>query len=658
MAHALVRKIVIVGGTALIIALGALQIMRYRENKREKLKPKHQSGRDRFKRNKKKINVISQLSDWSEVKAEFLQDAIKYKVLGLDCEWVTRDGRMQPVSMLQLATVTGHCCLFRLHILECIPADLLNILADKSILKVGVAVLDDGLKLGRGYQVCLRGCVDLRYLTQRLKAYKGRTGLGLKVLARELLGVTLEKDIRTRCSNWEAKQLSEQQVEYAAMDVLVAIDIFTELVYRKLSRQDIPTFDAFWSKMPPLCQGLVDVKYKEKKRQVGPLLPKADDASSESDESEESSPLFNSPHSNSPPSRSSSHTTIASHNSSKPLGKAFMPRTKPLYHNCQLEAIDGQTLCTCDIKKAEWYILKGLGEKVCDDPFTVKLNFEPSGRPESGENYYLAEKLNICVVCGSEDSYIRKNIIPKEYRKYFPPIMKEHKSHDILLLCTACHEMSGIHDFQLRERLAAECDAPIGSMENVKYQQDSEVQKVKSSAKALKNCRDQIPHYRVIELEDIIRDYYNVKLIDDDILTKAFNMETRVENKEFVPHGKKVVKAKMEHGGLMQFEKLWRQHFLDCMRPQFLPKLWSVEHNHDKIKRMESQFSLRAPVTVTSESGDVNDAGDLLKQNDTSPQRYYGNQNDLNKVDNDPLGAEAVDPSVKTFNIKVQDNIR
>ena len=39
-------------------------------------------------------------------------------------------------------------------------------------------------------------------------------------------------------------------------------------------------------------------------------------------------------------------------------------------------------LCTCDMKKAEWYVKKGLGELVSQDPLTVRLRFEPSGRPE------------------------------------------------------------------------------------------------------------------------------------------------------------------------------------------------------------------------------------------------------------------------------------
>lgn len=57
-------------------------------------------------------------------------------------------------------------------------------------------------------------------------------------------------------------------------------------------------------------------------------------------------------------------------------------------------------------------------EKVSDDPLRVRLNFEPQGRPDSQEDYYLQQKDNICVVCGSGEHLIRKQVIPKEYRRY------------------------------------------------------------------------------------------------------------------------------------------------------------------------------------------------------------------------------------------------
>lgn len=46
-------------------------------------------------------------------------------------------------------------------------------------------------------------------------------------------------------------------------------------------------------------------------------------------------------------------------------------------------------------------------ELLSEDPFIVKLKFEPSGRPESQQDYYLTAKENICVVCGRTESYIR-----------------------------------------------------------------------------------------------------------------------------------------------------------------------------------------------------------------------------------------------------------
>ena len=47
----------------------------------------------------------------------------------------------------------------------------------------------------------------------------------------------------------------------------------------------------------------------------------------------------------------------------------------------------------------------------------VRLKFEPAKRPTSDQDYYLQDKDNACVVCGATDHYIRKLIVPQEYRK-------------------------------------------------------------------------------------------------------------------------------------------------------------------------------------------------------------------------------------------------
>ena len=54
---------------------------------------------------------------------------------------------------------------------------------------------------------------------------------------------------------------------------------------------------------------------------------------------------------------------------------------------------------------------------VDEEPLTIRLRFEPSGRPTSEQDYYLIDKENICVVCGSAGPIVRKNVVPHEYRK-------------------------------------------------------------------------------------------------------------------------------------------------------------------------------------------------------------------------------------------------
>ena len=73
----------------------------------------------------------------------------------------------------------------------------------------------------------------------------------------------------------------------------------------------------------------------------------------------------------------------------------------------------------------------------------------------------------MCCVCG----------------RYFPQVLKEHRSHDVVLMCLTCHQRSNVYDAAVKERLASECDAPLDAGENGKYRRDHAVHRVKSAAK-------------------------------------------------------------------------------------------------------------------------------------------------------------------------------
>ena len=57
---------------------------------------------------------------------------------------------------------------------------------------------------------------------------------------------------------------------------------------------------------------------------------------------------------------------------------------------------------------------------------------------------------------------MRKNVVPHDYRRHFPPEMKDHHSHDILLTCPQCHGLANLYDDQLRKELAIKYNAPLG----------------------------------------------------------------------------------------------------------------------------------------------------------------------------------------------------
>ncbi|XP_069494690.1 exonuclease 3'-5' domain-containing protein 2 isoform X2 [Ambystoma mexicanum] len=483
-----------------------------------------------------------------------------------------------------MASHSGLCVLVRLPRLVSgathIPKTLLNVLANGSILKVGVGCRDDGFKLLQDYGLSVNGTVDLRYLAMRHRKDMFNNGLSLKSLSQKILNYSLDKSIWLRCSDWEAEELTLEQVAYAAKDAQISLALFLHLL--RLSPDSASTggdgSPTLRAKMLQKCQGLVDVPFKGRA-----FSGSVDDPNFEAEHQKKGqSKKFGT---NSQVGVGQQSKDPRKHKR-KPLGVGYSARKAPLYDNCFLHAPDGQPLCTCDRKKAQWYVDKGIGELMSSEPFIVKLAFEPSGRPESQVDYYLTVKENLCVVCGKRESYIRKNIVPHEYRRHFPIQMKDHNSHDVLLLCTACHAVSNYYDNILKQRLAEEFSAPIGCEEGVRLLEDTARRQVRSGARALLHA-ESLPEERKEELLAGIKAFYKTDEVTKEMLNEAAALETRICNESYVPHGLKVVQAcaKGALPALMELEKRWRQHFLDSMQPKYLPTRWSVDHNHQKLMR-------------------------------------------------------------------------
>ncbi|KAJ6667219.1 hypothetical protein lerEdw1_017197 [Lerista edwardsae] len=478
-----------------------------------------------------KVVIISEAKQWNEVEPLLKEELEHCPVLGIDCEWVSDGKKSKPVSLLQMASSSGLCVLLRLPRLtaggQTLPKTLLDIMADGGILKVGVGCWEDACKLLHDYGVAVKGSVDLRYLAMRQSKALPQNGLSLKSLAEKILNCPLDKSLRLRCSNWEAEKLTQEQVVYAARDAQVSVALFLHLLNLPLLSQATGSESILpsWEKVLRKCQGLVDVPFKG--RNSSSL---GDHEHTEGDPQQKTATLKSPTHGQSAVNQQGKDPRK---NKRKPLGVGYSARKSPLYDNCFLHAPDGQPLCTCDRKKAQWYLDKGIGELMSTDPFIVKLRFEPSGRPASQVDYYLTVKENLCVVCGKRESYIRKNIVPHEYRRHFPVQMKDHNSHDVLLLCTSCHAISNYYDNHLKQQLAEEFAAPIGCEEGVRLLEDPVRRQVRSSARALLNA-DSLPEARREELLQVIKDYFESVTVSPEMLQEAAGLETRYSQRNVV----------------------------------------------------------------------------------------------------------------------------
>ncbi|MGQ1784184.1 MULTISPECIES: 3'-5' exonuclease [unclassified Saccharicrinis] len=145
------------------------------------------------------------------------------KVLGFDTETRPsfKKGKTNLISLIQLTTEKS-TYLIRTNKTG-VTSDLLHLLSNEKVKKVGVGIRDDIRGLQKLKEFTPGGFVEL----QTMAVDKGLKDFSLKKLAGILLEFRVSK--RQRLSNWEADQLTQGQMVYAATDSWVALEIFKKL---------------------------------------------------------------------------------------------------------------------------------------------------------------------------------------------------------------------------------------------------------------------------------------------------------------------------------------------------------------------------------------------------------------------------------------------
>ncbi|KAJ1725194.1 hypothetical protein LPJ53_000617 [Coemansia erecta] len=290
----------------------------------------------------------------------------------------------------------------------------------------------------------------------------------------------------------------------------------------------------------------------------------------------------------------------------------MLSRTKAIYENCRVLDMSGNLLFKAGRKRLDWYLSRSLAREL--DAETIQLTFAHRGDGRASEPFYLQDMRNTCVVCGGSTQLTLHHIVPAQYRQHMPEQVKSHSSHDLLPLCTQCHDAYERHAGLLKRHLAECFNAPLLG---IGWIDRPDINKAVKAAAALLSGNPRIPQERLDELRRVVRqvcinrsDLFSAEMqryldtvrngdgtrdvsANGALMQELCAMEVRVAGPEFRAHGVLVVEAvlgsraasglcrecrALVDGGIAALVVRWRRHFVEHAAPAHLPDHWSVDY--------------------------------------------------------------------------------
>ena len=241
-----------------------------------------------------------------------------------------------------------------------------------------------------------------------------------------------------------------------------------------------------------------------------------------------------------------------------------------IYSNCIVRSPTGDAIFRCDHRKMQWYLEHGLAKQIQSDPPRIQLIFQPNGPGHFGDPFFLQQRKNICVVCGTSVGLTRHHILQHSYRRWFPRTLDHYGTYDVMALCVAHHEAYNLFERRFRQRLAHEFNAPIGGIGG---RANPATGRAASAVRSLRRHRSKIPAKKVAVLEKIIADFFGGAPPEDAELRRLVR-ENKTPHKT---HSEMLVEQLDGFEELGAFVVRWRKHFLQHMKPQFMPEHWEID---------------------------------------------------------------------------------
>lgn len=167
----------------------------------------------------KEIVIVDRNDGIRDAVAELRQSSI----IGFDTETKPsfKKGEYHTIALVQLST-PEKSFLFRINKIG-LPQEVIDILEDRKLLKVGLSIRDDFHNLAKIAEMNPQSFVELQSYAKEFKI----TDSSLSRLYGILFGERISK--HQRLSNWEAEELTDAQKNYAALDAYACIRIYRYL---------------------------------------------------------------------------------------------------------------------------------------------------------------------------------------------------------------------------------------------------------------------------------------------------------------------------------------------------------------------------------------------------------------------------------------------
>jgi hypothetical protein len=257
---------------------------------------------------------------------------------------------------------------------------------------------------------------------------------------------------------------------------------------------------------------------------------------------------------------------------------------------------NGKHMFTCGERKALWYLDRNLAKRIGSK--SIELTFKPKGNGyEDNEIFGRCSRITRCVVTGLLIDLQRHHIVPYCYRTYFPEAYKSKNHHDVVLINHLTHaeyeqiandfkdEIAQIYGVKTISELNTEYTAKLREIGKRNSILLNTIHSIFKSFNKLPNSvileklkfisdETEIP-FDLVKTFNYIQLYKLYTIIKKQHIQEVYDFKDK--NRFLYDHGYHVVQKLDNDEKMGEFVKIWRKHFINTMKPKFMPKGWSID---------------------------------------------------------------------------------